>query len=220
METASVAHATQAGTFGLHFSGMYLDEIERTETASATPTGHFNVYEVAVNAAYGRRIVRDVDGGIAVKALHSKIDDISANGWAVDLGTRYRTRIPGLTFAAAAQNLGPKMKFIAEEFILPATARVGADYQRDVPQLNGRVTGAFDLLFPTDGDARQHFGLEYVFRGLAAARVGYKANYDSQGLTFGAGLRLRNSGYRFDYAYVDIDNDLGSGHKFALSIDL
>ena len=29
METASLAHATNLGTFGLHFSGMYLDKIER-----------------------------------------------------------------------------------------------------------------------------------------------------------------------------------------------
>jgi hypothetical protein len=218
METASVAHATSAGTFGLHFSGMYLDEIERIEVATAPPTGHFNVYEIAVSGAFGRRITADIDGGLAVKGLHSKIDDVTANGWAVDVGARYRTRIEGLTFAAAAQNLGPKMTFIEEEFVLPALARAGADYQREIAPLRGRVTAAFDLLFPTDGDARQHFGLEYAYRGVAAARVGYKANYVSQGLTFGAGLR--KAGYRFDYAFVEIGNDLGSGHKFAFSIDL
>jgi hypothetical protein len=218
METASLAHATGVGNFGLHFSGMYFDELERFETASATPTGRFNVYEIAVSGAYGRQIVKEVDVGVAVKGLHSKLDQDTANGWAADIGARYHTRIPGLTFAGVAQNLGPKLTFIQEEFPLPATARVGADYQRDVPALRGRVTGAAELLFPTDGDARQHFGLEYVFRDLAAARIGYKANYDSQGLTFGVGVR--KAGYRFDYAYVDIDNDLGTGHKFAFSIDL
>ncbi len=218
METASLAHATAAGNFGLHFSGMYLDEIERRENASADPSGNFNAFEMTVAGAYGRRIVPDVDLGIAVKSLYSKLDDVSANGWAVDFGARYRTKIEGLTFAGAAQNLGPKVKFVSDEFVLPATARLGADYQRAMPELAGRIVAAFDLVFVTDGDARQHVGLEYVYRDVASARVGYKANYDSQGLTFGVGIR--KSGYHFDYAYADVGNDLGTGHKFAFSIDL
>jgi hypothetical protein len=216
METASLAHGTEFGTFGLHFSGMYLDEIERYETASSVPTGHFNVFEIAVAGAYGRRLLADWDVGLAVKGLYSELDAVSASGWALDVGARYRTRIPGLTFAGAAQNLGPKMSFISEEFLLPATGRVGADYRRTVPE--GEAALALDLVFPSDGDARQHVGAEYVYRDLAALRLGYKASYDSQGLTFGVGLR--RSGYRFDYAYADIRNDLGTGHKLSFSIDL
>ena len=107
METASVAHATGLGNFGLHFSGMYLDEIERYEDfPSAEPLGHFNVFEIAFTGAYARRI-RSWDVGIGIKGLHSKLDDVSASGWAVDAGARFHTRITGLTFAAAAQNLGP-----------------------------------------------------------------------------------------------------------------
>jgi hypothetical protein len=218
METASLAHATEFGNFGFHFSGEYLDNIERRETASSEPTGTFSAFEYSFAGAYGRRVHQDVDVGLAVKGLYSKLDDVSASGWAVDLGARYRTQVPGLTFAGAAQNLGPKMKFISDEFVLPAVARLGADYQRNVPALRGRLTGAFDFLIPTDGDPRQHFGLEYTYRDIAAARIGYKANYDSQGLTFGVGLR--KNGYHFDYAFAAIGNDLGDAHKFAFSVDL
>jgi hypothetical protein len=218
METASLAHATGVGNFGLHFSGLYLDDIERRETASADPSGHFSAFEFTLAGAYGRKLREDVDVGLAVKGLYSELDDQSATGVAVDFGARYRTRIAGLTFAGAAQNLGPKAKFISDEFVLPAVARLGADYQREVTELRGRVVGAFDFLIPTDGDPRQHFGVEYVYQNLASLRAGYKANYDSQGLTFGVGVR--KSGYHFDYAYADIGNDLGDGHKFAFSIDL
>lgn len=218
METASLAHATSFGNIGLHFSGMYLDEIERRETAGSESTGHFNVFEYTFAGAYGRTVHRDVDLGVALKGLYSKLDDVSASGWAMDFGARYRTRIAGLTFAGAAQNLGPKVKFIADEFVLPAVARLGADYQRDVPALRGRMVGAFDFIIPTDGDAHQHAGLEYVYREMASLRLGYKANYDSQGLTFGVGIK--KSGYHFDYAFADVGNDLGDGHKFAFSIDL
>lgn len=217
METGSVAHATSIGTFGIHFSGLYLDEIDRFEIASAEPTGSFNVYEIAATLAYGHKI-RSWDVGLGVKGLHSGLDDVTASGWAVDAGARYHTRIPGLTFAGVVQNIGPEIKFVQESFLLPATFRAGADYAREVPSLRGRMVGAFDLVWPTDGDAREHVGLEFEYRSFAAARLGYKANYDSQGLTFGVGLR--RSGYHFDYAYGDIKNDLGSGHKFAFSVDL
>ena len=217
METASVAHATGIGNFGIHFSGMYMDQIDRYDIASASPTGTFNVYEIAVTGAYGRRI-RDWDLGVGVKGLHSGLDDQTASGWAVDVGARYHTKIPGLTFAGAGQNIGPDMKFESESFLLPATGRVGASYERHVPQLRGDFVGAFDLVWPTDGDVRQHAGLEYEYQKFASLRIGYKGNYDSQGLTFGLGLR--KSGYRFDYAFSDISNDLGHGHKFAFSVDL
>jgi hypothetical protein len=218
METASVAHNTALGTFGVHFSGMFLDEIERFTTASGTPEGSFNVFEIAVSLAYGRSLIEDLDVGVAVKGLRGEVDNLDANGWAADFGARYRTRIPGLTFAGAVQNLGPNISYLQEDFLLPLTARAGADYQRAVPGLHGRLVAAFDLVFPTDGDARQHVGLEYVYRDLASARLGYKGNYDSQGLTFGVGVK--RSGYRFDYAFADIDNDLGNGHKLAFSLDL
>jgi hypothetical protein len=197
---------------------MYLDEIERFEsTPTGEPTGNFNVYEIAVTGAYGRRI-RDWDVGIGVKGLHSGIDEVSASGWAVDVGARYHTRIPGLTFAGVGQNLGPEVTFIEESFLLPVTARFGASYEREVPEIRGQLVGAFDLVWPTDGDARPHGGLEYVYRDFASLRVGYKGNYDSQGFTFGLGVR--KSGYSFDYAFADIRNDLGHGHKFAFSVDL
>lgn len=217
METASVAHETGIGNFGLHFSGMYLDEIQRFESASSAPSGNFNVYEIAVTGAYGRRIA-DWDVGVGVKGLHSGLDDQSASGWAVDVGVRYHTRIPGLTFAGAAQNLGPRMTFIQESFLLPATGRAGASLERALPALRGDMVGAFDLVWPTDGDVREHFGVEYTYQHFASLRIGYKGQYDSQGLTFGFGVR--KSGYHFDYAFADIDNDLGNGHKFAFSVDL
>jgi hypothetical protein len=218
METASLAHCTALGTFGLHFSGMYMDEIPRFTTASGSEEGSFNFFEIAVSAAYGRRLVQDLDIGVAVKGLHGEIDALGASGWAADFGARYRTRITGLTFGGAVQNLGPKLSYVQDEFLLPLTARAGADYRLDLPRARGSVVAAFDLVFPTDADVRQHVGLEYAYRDLASLRVGYKGNYDSQGLTFGVGVK--RASYRFDYAFADIQNDLGHGHKIAFSIDL
>jgi hypothetical protein len=218
VESASLAHRVAAGTFGLHFSGMYLDEIQRFTAATTTPEGNFNVWEIAVSGAFGRTLFEVWDVGLAVKGLVSELDGDNANGWAVDVGARYRTKIPGLTFAAAAQNLGPELTFIEESFLLPATARAGANYRRLLPRLEGAMVLTGDLVIPTDGEVHPHFGAEYTYRDFASARFGYKGNYDSQRYTFGAGLA--KSGYRFDYAFGEVLNDLGNGHKFAFSIDL
>ncbi len=181
------------------------------------------MYEIAVQGAWGHHLFKSeqlgsVDFGVAFKGLFSGLDDETANGWAVDVGARLQTRIEGLTFAAAAQHLGPELTFIEEGFKLPAALRVGADYSRDVPEWNGSFAVAYDLQVVNDDDLRSHFGGELGYYELFAVRGGYKAGFDSQGATFGVGVR--KGGYRFDYSYADISDDLGNGHRFSLGIDL
>jgi hypothetical protein len=53
---------------------------------------------------------------------------------------------------------------------------------------------------------------------MLSLRMGYKTGFESQNVSFGAGLR-RNE-YSFSYAYLVIDNDLGDSHRFSLGIDL
>jgi long-subunit fatty acid transport protein len=218
ISSAAFGHATDFGVFGLGFSGMYMDEIPKVQTASGTSTGNFNVYEISVSAAWGMRLREVWDVGVAVKGLNSKLDETSASGWAVDAGLRFHTKIEGLTFAAVAQHLGPDMTFIADPFKLPATGRLGADYQRTVAR-HSDVVLAYDLEVANDAkDPRNHFGVEYSYEKMLTLRAGYKTGFESQGATFGAGLR--RAGYSFDYAYIDISNDLGNSHRFSLGIDL
>ena len=218
ISSAAFRHATDYGVFGVHFSGMYMDEIPKVETASGTAIGNFNVYEVSVAVAWAMRF-RDVwDVGVAVKGLNSKLDETSASGWAVDAGLRFHTKIEGLTFAAVAQHLGPDMTFIADPFKLPATGRLGADYKRELAQ-NNDIVLAYDLELANDAkDPRNHFGVEYSYQKMLSLRAGYKTGFESQSATFGAGLQ--RAGYSFDYAYIDISNDLGNSHRFSLGIDL
>jgi hypothetical protein len=216
--SAAFGHATDYGTFGLNFSGMYMDEIPKVETASDADLGNFNVYEVAISAAWGINVLEVWDVGVAVKGLNSKLDETSASGWAVDLGLKFHTKIEGLTFAAVAQHLGPEMTFISDPFELPATARLGAGYERAVAD-HSDLALAYDLEIANDAkDPRNHFGVEYTYQKALNLRAGFKTGFESQGGTFGVGLRRK--GYYFDYAYLDIQNDLGNSHRFSLGIDL
>lgn len=226
VESASLAHATQIGVFGLHFSGMYTDEIERTTTSSPAPEGHFNVYEIAVQGAYGRSLGRsekvgDLDLGISFKGLFSGLDDETANGWAVDLGARLRSRIEGLTFGVAGLHLGPNMTFIQDGFELPATLRVGADYERALPEIESEFVVAYDLeVVNDDNDLRNHFGVEYTYQHLVSLRGGVKTGFDTVGNNGTFGVGVRRGGYRFDYAFTSVEQDLGNVHRFSIAVDL
>lgn len=223
VESFSLAHATNLGVFGLHFSGFYMDEIERRTSASTIPEGHFNVYEVAVQGSWGHSFfsseqLGDFDFGLGFKGLFSGLDDETANGWAADVGVRLHTRIEGLTLAAVGQHLGPDMTFIQESFKLPATLRVGGDYTRAVPQWQSSLVLGYDLEVVNDDGGRHHIGAEYGYLEYFAVRGGYKAGFDTQGATFGVGVR--KAGYSFDYSFADVADDLGNGHRFSVGIDL
>ena len=223
-ESAALAHATDLGVFGLYFSGLYLDDIERTTSASSTPEGTFNVYEIAVQGAYGRSLTHseklgDLDVGLAFKGLFSGLDSDTASGWAFDVGAHLRTQIPGLTFGAAGQHLGPDITFIEDHSPLPATLRVGADYQRSVQEYRSDFAVAYDLEVVNDDDLRNHFGVEWTYAQLISLRGGFKTGFDSQkNGCFGVGVQ--RGGYHFDYAFTGVDNDLGNVHRFSIGIDL
>jgi hypothetical protein len=233
-EFVGVAHATDLGTFALGFTALSQDDLElREELPSAEPLGHFSAFDLAFHAGYGRALVHDVQAGLAVKFVYSRLYEDNAKGLLVDAGLRHDTRIPGLSIAAALQHFGGKFKYVADEFDAPRTVRLGAAY-RPPRELGpgGSLLLAYDLLLLSDGDvssddtvgestslsARHHFGVEYDYRGQAALRAGYKVGYDSQGLSFGAGLRWRQ--FVFDYAFLAVDNDLGNAHRFGITLDL
>jgi hypothetical protein len=126
-------------------------------------------------------------------------------------------------FAAALMNIGPPLNFeddhfVGAEFDLPSTAKLGVSYERKIPRLRGGVLATFDLLLPSDGDNKQHIGAEYEYEGKLFVRGGFKGGYDSQGATFGLGVKYRK--FALDYAVQLISNDLGDSHRigFALKI--
>ena len=53
---------------------------------------------------------------------------------------------------------------------------------------------------------------------LLFLRSGYKVGYDSQGATFGCGVKYRD--LQVDYAFLLINNDLGDSHRIGLCFNL
>ena len=238
LEQAAITHETDWGTFGLSFTGLYMDEMDRYEDfPTSQPLGQFSAFDVSFAVGYSRYIIPNLAVGLSVKNVHQNIDDVTANGWAVDAGLYHISRVDGLKLAATVHNLGSPIKFednrfTGEEFALPRAAKIGASYERAIEPLRGDVLATFDLVFPNDSDSpdafldsgsssssfRQHIGVEYGYRRTVFVRGGFKGGYDSQGATFGLGVVYRMFG--FDYAVQMIDNDLGDSHRFGLTLDL
>lgn len=205
--------------FGVAMTGLYMDDLERREGPTAEPIGHFGVFDFALAGTYGRMVTEYLDIGVGAKYLFEKIDDETTGGLAVDLGAQYMIPgLPGVTAGAAVQNIGPRMKFIEEEFDLPLTYRVGAALEAPVDAFKGELLITGDAVIPNDGDTKYHFGLEFEFLEVLALRFGYRTGWDNQNVAMGMGANIRN--FSFDYAYVPFYSDLGDTHRLSFGFSL
>jgi hypothetical protein len=217
LEQLALTHETEYGTIGLGFTGLYMDEMDRYEDVpSEVPLGTFAAYDVSFTLAFSRYILPNLSIGLAAKPIYEKIDETTSTGLAFDAGLYHVSRIPGVKFAAVASNVGSSMKFVEEKFALPRVLKIGGSYERRFESLKGDLLATVDALFPNDGPARQHVGAEFGYDRRAFVRAGYKNGYDSQGATFGIGVRLRQ--LDVDYGVIFGSNNLGDSHRISLSL--
>lgn len=216
MESLTVSHQTDYGSFGLVFSGFYSDELDRTPAQpSGVTQGTFRPYDVVAGLGYAREL-EQFSIGVVGKMVYQRIDAYSGSTPAFDVGVTHHAVIDGLTMAAALQNFGPDMKLNEEEFPLPQVVRLGMAYrpiQDRWPALERLLTTA-EILVPNDGNSRLHAGLEVELHESFQLRGGHRFQYDTWGPTFGLGF-ARGS-LRVDYAYMANDNDFDATHRFSL----
>jgi len=216
-EQVSVLNEMFGGTAGITFTGLYYGSMDRYGTVpSLEPDGTFAPYDLSFAGGYSYDILPNLSIGATAKFIYEKIDFESATGWAIDAGIFHRSVIKGLTLAASMLNLGPQASFVTEKFYPPFQLRGGASYRYDAAWLRGVAILAADAVFPNDGDAKLHFGTEYTYREILSVRAGYKANYYAQGPTLGIGVNYQS--FRFDYAYMPMEFELGDSHRFSLSV--
>lgn len=214
-ESAAVAHKMGSGVIGVLFTGLYSDTIDRYSAEPVgRPEGTFRPYDIALGLSYAHPLGDAFGISVTTKFVYERIDVSSASGLAFDLGVTHRAVIDGLVFAAAVTNLGGQLTLEDESFDLPRTIRVGADWS-PTDFASGKLTFAGDVLFPVNGTEKAHVGAEYRMLPEFSLRFGSRINYESQGLTAGAGFRAGRVGV--DYAYSDMTTEgFDDGHKFSL----
>ncbi|MEW6620198.1 MAG: PorV/PorQ family protein [bacterium] len=225
-EFVGVAYPVEDLTFATSVTYLYMDEIKEIlrdtqgyGNGRYWETGKlFTAENMALSLAFAQAIEENLFMGVNFKYIYETIEDTSASGFAVDLGilTKPSNKL-GLGFVIC--NVGPKMKFIKDEFALPLTYRAGISYQ-----LGRNFNISFDIKKIKDEKIDFCAGIESWFGEWLALRFSGKTNSDnklgkfkglSTGMSAGCGFKLGNS-VLVDYAYAPY-GDLGDTHKLSIS---
>lgn len=204
------------GTIGLGVNYLGQASLEG-RGADRAATGGFGASDTAINLAYARAFTARAGLGLNFKYITSRIAGESANGWAVDAGWQYKMPLKGLSLGFAAQNLGPKMKFLEEGSSLPLTARAGAGCT-----LLDNALLSFDVSRQiNESKTVFSFGGEYAAFNSFFMRAGYLGSAaaggsglaDAGGFKAGFGLKLKS--FNLDYAVTPF-GDIGKAHRISL----
>lgn len=208
----------------LGFSAQYLGtgDIERTDVDMTNPNspvaitglGDFSSRWGAYNLAYGVTVSEKLGLGLTGKWINAKIDDVSANAYAADLGALYKAT-EKLQLGATLLNLGSSLKFISEGDPLPMAMRLGAAYKH-----SSRLLGSVEGVYRFNGLASAHVGGQWQPLDMISLRLGYKTDtldgLDAlAGLTTGIGLHFW--GQEFAYAWAPY-GDLGTANYFSMLV--
>jgi len=103
------------------------------------------------------------------------------------------------------RNFSQEMIYEQYNFELPITFTIGiaADLFEMLELSNSQsLLLALDAVHPRDYTERVHVGLEYGLNNMFFLRTGYKFNYDSEGLSLGAGVKVSLGGIATHISYA------------------
>ncbi len=177
-------------------------------------TGDYSSHYGAYSLAYGRAITDRLALGLTGKWINAKIAEVSANAYAVDLGSLYKAT-EKLSLAATLTNLGTQLKFLNDGDDLPLAGRFGAAYQ-----VNRWSLLTSDVSYRKSGLASWHGGLAWRPLEAVSLRAGYKTDTLKElsalaGVTAGVGIYAW--GQELSYAWAPY-GDLGDAQYFSLLV--
>jgi len=224
MPLESVGGVLGLGIYSLNSGEMivrtYGNGVDGYPNESVQGTGQtFNWTDMAVSVAYGRYLTDRFSLGFSVKYIREEVHELTASGWAADVGTNYDTGYRGFKLAMAITNFGPDMTFIDKPSPLPINFRFGGSFNV-VEGVDHLITLAAEGTHPSDNLEKYNAGVEYIFKERFSLRAGSRFNYDSDGVTAGGGMRLpfgEDGELRIDYAYQDF-GILTEVHRFTISM--
>lgn len=213
-EWASYVLPTSLGAFAAGVQYLSYGDITTRDT-SGNDNGTISPSDLCATLSYARHIL-GLDAGASVKYIRSQIQH-KASALAMDAGVRY---LPSrqLSFGAAFQNMGSRMKYNEESDPLPFLIRTGAAYH-----VVENWTVEADAVMPSDGGAYFAAGTEYLLRIGASLGVALRGGYNtaskdldgSKGFALGMGLQYASMSV--DYAYTPL-GDLGNTNRFSLGM--
>ncbi len=221
------------GTLGAFVSVLSMGEMPVRTNEQPEGTGeYFNAGGLQIGLSYARELTDNFSIGFNAKYVREHIWNMSATGFALDIGTLYKINILNeFRLGASISNFGTKMRLDGRdvlkviqvggsqgnlintkielyEYDMPLFFRVGiaADVVKEQDHL---LTVALDAVHPNDNSEAINSGLEYSWNNIVFLRAGYKSLFEQngeQGLTLGAGINYKifdAVALALDYAYED-----------------
>jgi hypothetical protein len=208
------------GTIGASVTVLSVPEmIVRTEERQEGTGETFDAMDLAVGLSYGLAVTDRFSVGVTGKFIQQRIWHSTATGFAVDLGTKFRTDFfGGLTIGATLYNFGTDMRmngrdlrtfvdeneqelgdndqlpanFETDAWSLPLNFQIGVS-SRPVNTRMHQLTVTADALHPSSNYESMNVGFEYGFMQRFFMRGGYQSLFlqDSEGgISGGIGVRL------------------------------
>lgn len=205
------------GTVGLSVTSLSVpEEIVRTEINPEGDGRRWSYGAFAVGLSYARSLTDRFSIGFTSKYIREGIWNMSASGFAFDIGTIYTTTFNDLKIGASISNFGTKMRldgqdisfnnfpggeqgqgaqnvqslYKTESYDIPLQFRIGLSM--DVVKMEMiRATASVDATHPNDNVEYVNSGLEVAFNEMFFGRIGYNSllmDDSERGLTWGAGV--------------------------------
>jgi hypothetical protein len=208
------------GMMAVHARALSMSPILRTDTTHPEGDGtFFDAGDFAIGFTYGRSFTDKFSAGVGVNYVQETLADLDASTATFDFGILYDTGFRSLRIGMAIANIGSEMEFIEDSVKMPIVFRLGSS-MRVMESGPHAVLSSVEFSHPPDNAERGNFGTEYAFRDFMFLRGGYKFNYDSEGLTAGAGVKFPASTAataKLDYSFTDFET-LGSVHRFSAEL--
>ncbi len=206
------------GTLGFSLTSLTMADMAVTTVEMPDGTGeYFSASDVAAGLSYARLLSDRFSVGFTAKFIQESIWHETADAFAVDVGTLFKTDLfGGMVIGATLSNFGTPMtlsgsdtrEFIQLDATKPGTNdQIPADIEMnswDLPlrfQIGVstnvlendtyRWTVAFDAIHPNDNYESVNVGTEFAIRDFVFLRAGYQSLFlnDSEGgLSLGVGV--------------------------------
>ncbi len=225
---------SNAGYAGASVALFSLPDFDQNDGVGNKLNTPLSASDFGVSIAYANNplkllnIDKNLNLGINLKYVQSKLVDTTSSIFGFDIGALYKINLPQLGkkdvednfgIGIAYQNLGSSLKYGSEETVLPQNLRFGVGYNGYTDN-NHSVLIGLDVNLPNDSKEIISVGLEYSFIKMIFARLGYKiTGTEIDGLSCGIGGAYTLAGKKFslDYALIPL-TDFDTVHTFSLGV--
>jgi len=217
---AAYTMPAMGGVMGVSFVSIYTGDIDETTPYQPEGTGRtFTAGDLSAGLTYARLLTDRFSVGVNVKYVGEYYSDVHAHGWAMDIGTVFKTAFKDIRLGMKLSNFGPDLKFIQQNAPLPMAFHFGAAGEI-INSPDHRITLDVEGSHPNDNLEKFQAGIEYAYKEMLFIRGGGKFQYDSDLFTLGAGFRLPVGAFmvRGDYSFTYMKY-LNSVHRFTLGAE-